>query len=181
MLRLPMPLLLAGVGAALLCATVSGQQQSTDAAPPILRVGTFDSRAVAAAYVRSDIFKRRFESLMAEYKKAKAADDQKRVQELEAQGKAGQDLLHKQGFGTWPVDDILEHIQAEIPKIAEQAGVQVIVSKWHIVYQQPGTEFVDVTDLVVKPFNPDEKALKTIQELRKHKPVPLDEIEKHNH
>jgi hypothetical protein len=109
------------------------------------------------AYVRSEAFERRFKGLKAEYEKAKATGDQKRVEELEAQGREGQELVHKQGFGTWPVDNILDTIKEKIPGIAKQAGVDVVVSKWHVVYQRSGVELVDVTDLMVEPFDPDEQ------------------------
>jgi hypothetical protein len=90
-----------------------------------------------------------------------------------------QDLLHRQGFSTWPVDDILEQVEGRIPAIAERAEVDVIVSKWTIVYERPGVEFVDVTDLMVEPFEPDEETLKIIEELKKQAPVSLEELEKH--
>lgn len=146
-----------------------------------VRVGTFDSRAVAIAYVRSEAFDRHLKGLRAEYEKAKAAGDEKRVKELEAEGPAGQELVHKQGFGTWPVDNILAKIKGKIPKIAKQADVDVIVSKWNVVYQRPGVEFVDVTDLMVQPFDPDESTLQAIKELLKRAPVPLEELKKHKH
>lgn len=162
--------------------TTLGAEQSGGKSPGAkVRVGTFDSRAVAMAYVRSEAFERRFKALKAEHEKAKAAGDQKRVEELEAQGREGQELVHKQGFGTWPVDNILDIIREEIPGIAKQAGVDVVVSKWDVVYQRSGVELVDVTDLMVQPFDPDESTLKLIQEVLKGDPVPLEELENHKH
>jgi hypothetical protein len=78
------------------------------------------------------------------------------------------------------VDNILETIKAKIPEIAKQADVDVIVSKWDIVYQRSGVGFVDVTHLMVKPFDPDEKTLKIIQETQKQDPVPLEKLKKHD-
>jgi len=117
-----------------------------------VRVGTFDSRAVAGAYYGSDAFHDHLKVLTAEYEKAKAAGDKKRVKELEAEGPASQELAHKQVFGTWPVDNILAKIKGEIPKIAKQADVDVVVSKWYVGYRRTGVEFVDVTDLMVQRF-----------------------------
>ena len=144
-----------------------------------MRVGVFDSRAVAVAYARSDVFRRGLNAMKAEHEEAKETGDTARVAELEAKGQAMQDLLHRQGFSTWPVDDILEQVEGRIPAIAERAGVDVIVSKWTIVYERPGVEFVDVTDLMVEPFEPDEETLKIIEELKKQAPVSLEELEKH--
>ena len=145
----------------------------------ILRVGTFDSRALAMAYYRSAEFVQYMQELRAEHEKAKAAGDEKRVKELEVKGPAQQELIHKQGFSTWPVDNILEKIKGKIPEIAKQADVNVIVCKWDIVYQQNGVEFIDVTDLMVKPFNPDEATLKIIKDIQKLDPVPLEELKNH--
>ncbi len=159
--------------------TVGAEQLEEKISGSKVRVGTFDSRALAIAYGRSEPFLRYIEGLEAEYEKAKAAGDEKRVKELEAEGPAQQELLHKQGFSTWPVDNILEKIKGEIPEIAKQADVDVIVSKWDIVYQGSGIEFIDVTDLMVKQFDPSEETLKILEELQKQDPVPLEEFKKH--
>lgn len=144
-----------------------------------LIVGTFDSRAVAIAYARSEKFMQYIQGLRTELEKAKEEGNEKRVKELETLGPALQETMHKQGFSTWPVDDILEQIKDKIPEIAKQTGVDLIVSKWDIVFQQSGVEFVDVTDQIVLPFNPDENTLKTIEELKKMEPVSLKELEEH--
>lgn len=146
-----------------------------------IRIGTFDSRALAMAWYRSPTFKEQMSELHAAHQRARASGDEERVKELEARGPTMQDLMHKQGFGTWPVDNILEKIKDEIPGIAEQAGVSVIVSKWDIVHQTSGIEFVDVTDQMVAPFEPDEATRKVIEEIREKKPVPLEQLENHQH
>jgi hypothetical protein len=144
-----------------------------------IRIGTFDSRAVAVAYGRSNEFKSQIDELMANYEKAKASGDEKRVKEFEAEGPARQELLEKQAFSTWPVDNILEQIEDEIPKIAKQADVDVIVCKWDVIYQRSEVEFVDVTDLMINLFDPDEETLKIVEELKATDPIPLEELEEH--
>ncbi len=172
-------IVLAGLAAYTTVGAVRAEQPEQKASGLKVRVGTFDSRAVAIAYVGSEVFGQYMKGLRAEYEKAKAEGDEKRVKELEAEGPALQALLHKQGFSTWPVDNILEHIKGRIPEIAKQADVDAIVSKWDIVYQRPGVEFVDVTDLLVKPFDPNEKTLKTIKEIQQQDPVALEELKEH--
>jgi hypothetical protein len=161
------------------CPSVGAQESQENTSGSKLKVGTFDSRALAMAHYRSEAFIHQMEEMRAEYTKAKEAGDEKRVKELEAEGPAQQELMHKQGFSTWPVDNILQIIKENIPDIAKQANVDVIVSKWSIVYQRSGVEFIDVTDLMVKPFNPDEETLKTIKEIQKQDPVPLEELTNH--
>jgi len=171
--------------------TVGAQQPQENTSGSKLRVGTFDSRALVMAYYSSEAFNRDNERLKAEYEKAKAAGNEKRVKEMEAAASnptlggegwpphpAQQELIHKQGFSTWPVDNLLEKINGKIPEIAKQANVDIIVCKWDIVYQRSGVEFVNVTDLMVKPFNPDEETLKGVKEIQEQDPVPLEELKK---
>jgi hypothetical protein len=146
-----------------------------------VRIGTFDSRALAMAYYRSDAFMDRMKEMHAKHEKAKAEGDEQLAKKLATEGPALQELIHKQGFSTWPVDNILDKIKREIPEIAAQADVDVIVSKWNIVYRQPAVKFIDVTDLMVKPFDPDEATLTVIKEIQKQDPIPLEELKRHQH
>jgi hypothetical protein len=146
-----------------------------------LRVGTFDSRAVVIAFAASETFDRQIKRLQQEREKAKAAGDEEKVKRLEAEGKNQQEQFHRQGFGTAPVDDILEHIKGELPAIAQRAGVDVIVSKWAITYRAADAQLVDVTDLIVEPFKPNERTKRFIREIRDQPPRPPEEIEKHQH
>jgi len=94
-------------------------------------------------------------------------------------GAAMQELMHKQSFGTSPIDSILERINNNLPQIAKQANVDVIVSKWDVVYQQDGVEFVDITNAKVQPFNLDEAVQAIIAEIQQIDPVPIEELENH--
>lgn len=146
-----------------------------------LVVGVFDSRAVAVAYARGPLNEKALQKKMAEHKKAKKAGDTEKVKELEAWGQAMQDRIHKQGFGTVSVKGLLEHVKRDIPKVAKEARVDIIVSKWDLVYEKKGVELVDVTDLIVRGFEPDAKTLKIIKGLGKWRPYSNEEIEGHEH
>ncbi|MHC4414881.1 MAG: hypothetical protein ACYS0G_06320 [Planctomycetota bacterium] len=143
-----------------------------------LRVGVYDNRAIAVAYATS-----RFNPVsekMAEFEKAKAAGDAKRVEELEAWGEKHQRQLHRQGFGRVPVDDLLAHVKDELPEVARKTGIDAIA--WHCDYASADVEQVDITTELVMLFDPSKKTLKTVQELRKHEPVDLDVLEQgHDH
>jgi hypothetical protein len=144
-----------------------------------LRVGTFDSRAVAIAWTGSEAFDRQLQQRIQEYKRAEAAGDHETVEKLKAEGRAGQEQLHLQGFGGASVANILDRIKDQIPALAEKAGVDVIVSKWDIVYQAPGAEFVDVTAPMIRLFRPNAKARPmNLKELEKTPLVPLDELKR---
>lgn len=136
-----------------------------------VRVGVFDSRAIAVAYYRSRNFSNIMKELHADHEKAKAAGDEKLASNYEARGRALNDLAHQQGFGTGSVDTILKKIKDQLPAIAKANNVQVMVSQWNLAYQEQDAKLVDVTDQLVKLFHPDEATLKVIQDLRKKAPV----------
>jgi hypothetical protein len=163
------------IGSCLIYTSLRAEDPSTKPAKAKLRVGTFDSRAIVIAYAHSTEFNQSLNKLKQEHDKAKADGDEKKAKELEEKGKSGQQMFHMQGFSTAPVNDILEHIKDKVPAIAKQAGVDLIVSKWEIVYQSPDAEFVDITNLMIKPFNPNDKTLDIVNELSKHPPIPLAE------
>ena len=141
---------------------------------PNVRIGVYDSRAVAIAYCGTPRQNAQIKQMMAEHKQAQAAGDTKRAKELKAQGRAGQKRMHRQGFGTEPVDDILETIKDKMPEIAKQAEVAAIVSKWDdkALAQYKSAQQVDVTDLIVAQFNPGKKQLKWIEDIKTRKPIP---------
>lgn len=159
--------------------TVEAEQSQEKTSGSNVHVGTFDSRALAIAYYRSEAFRRQIDEMRAEHEAAKAAGDAGRVGELEVKGSAQQELMHKQGFSTWQVNNVLEEIKTEIPEIATQANVDIIISKWALVYQRPRVEPIDVTSLMVKPFDPDEKTLRMIEEIQKQDPIPIEELKNH--
>jgi len=137
--------------------------------PTKFRVGTFDSRAIAIAYARSALFAPVMKDLKDKYEKAKTEKNEKAIKDLEAEGI----LMHLQGFSIGSVADILEKVKDNLPKAAQEAGVDIIVSKWEVAYKNPSIEIVDVTSHLVKLFNPDERTLKIIEGLSKQPPISL--------
>jgi hypothetical protein len=175
-----------GIVAALLGISAIGAdpaaKEPAPAAKPI-RVGTFDSRAVALAYYRkfyrSPEFTARLSKLRDEHDKAKAAGNLEKAKKLEAEGRGEQAHSHSQVFGSAPIDEILAKIKDKLPEIAKQAGVDLIVSKWTLAYRSPDAQFVDVTEPMVQLFQPDEQTLKIIREIPNHPPLSPEELKKH--
>ncbi|NNM31187.1 MAG: hypothetical protein HKO57_16855 [Akkermansiaceae bacterium] len=151
-------------------------------AEDIKRIGIYDSRSVAIAFVGSEVYKKTRGKLLAakmdEQRKAREEGDKKKLEELEAWGKAQQELLHRQGFSTAPVDDILAHISGPLAEIRKEANVQLLISKWDRkkLALHESAETVDVTVRLVDAFKPNERQRKHALEIRKHDPVPLDEL-----
>jgi len=141
------------------------------------RIGTYDSRAIVVAYAGSQFQKATMNDLVSRQQKAKKAGDEKEVARLEAEGRAWQAQLHRQGFGTAPVDDLLAHIANEVPRIQQDAGVTRLISKWNKpeLQKHPSAAQIDVTMTLVDAFHPSELQRKRALEIQMKPPVKLEE------
>jgi len=151
------------LSAACLAMAACSQQKSLEGASSKVRIGVYDSRSIAVAFSGSDLFNEHISGLG------------------EAEMKAEQKLRHKQGFSTAPVDDILDLVKDQLPGVQEEADVQAIVSKWDKdgLAEYESAEQVDITMSLAALFNPNEKQLRSAEEIQKHKPISLDKLEKH--
>ena len=154
-------------------AAMAGDGTVTNAAP--VRIGVYDSRAVAYAHFSSEAGQGKLKAQTAAAQAAKRAGDTARFQSLAAALRQTQDQLHRQVFSTAPADDALAALQGQIPEIEQSAGVATLVSKWDEaeLKKHPNAEQVDVTGQLVAGFKPTAKQLKVIAELQKQKPLPL--------
>ena len=139
-----------------------------------VRIGTYDPRAIAVAYAHSPLHQKLLASKMKEMKDAKAAGDQKKVAELEKWGESQQRLLHMQGFAGAPVNEILAEVKSQIADVAQKAHVDLIARQAD--WTSAGVEVFDVTDELVKLFNPNEKVWKTVRALRTQPMAKLEDI-----
>lgn len=137
-----------------------------------LRVGTYDNRAVAIAWFHSEF--NDLGKLHEQMAAAKESGDQAKIKELSDLGPKLQRKLHFQGFGRSPVTDLLEPVKDRLGEVAAAAGVDAIVFECNFAAE--GVEVVDVTDELVKLFDPTTEALNIIEELKKHDPVPLEDL-----
>ena len=144
--------------------------------PGEIRIGTYDSRAIAIAYAASKY--NPVSEKMKEHQQAKTAGDEDRVKQLEAWGQKHQRQLHRQGFSEVPVNDLLAHVKGQLPDVARRAGVVAIVRKCDFTAADVAT--VDLTNELVALYEPSEKTLGFVESLKGKAPVDLDEIEKHN-
>ncbi len=142
-----------------------------------LRVGTFDSRAVALAYYRSpeglDRMKPEWDRQLRD---AEAAGDSARVDELKLFMPSFQHLLHQQVFSTGSICNVLREIEDELPGIAQAADVDLIVSRWELPYSAPDIELIDVTPNLVALFELDEETAGFVAQIEDVEPLPLEEM-----
>lgn len=147
---------------------------------PTERIGVYDSRAVAIAWVGTEEFKQSLNALKRESEQAKAAGDRERAAALEKEGAAMQQRLHAQGFSTAPVDDILAHFQDRLAEIRLATGAAALVSRWDekALAQHSGAEQLDVTEKLVDALHPDDAQRKTALGIVRIRPLPLAEAQK---
>lgn len=158
----------------IIMSTLSGGSLASDDAPKgtKIRIGTYDSRAIAIAYVSS-----RFNPVkerMADYEKAKAAGDKVKMKELESWGEEFQRQLDFQGFGRVPVDDLLAPARDQVSKLGRERQLAAITMSCD--FTSGDVELVDVTDDLVKLYAPTEKTLEHVRAIRKVKPTPLTQL-----
>lgn len=150
------------------------RQDSTPA--QVLRVGTYDTRAIAIAHASSD--HNPVALKMREMKAAQAAGDKQKVRELEAWGQKHQEHLHYMGFSRFPVDELLAPVQGEVSGLAQRLDLDLIAP--FVDYRAGGVEIVDITGDLVAIYKPSDRTLESIRELGKHPPLPPEEV-RHGH
>lgn len=159
--------------AILLRAVPGGAQES---APANVRIGTFDSRAVALAYRNSDAHRESMKKMHQELARAKKANDEQKVKQLMLLGPSRQHLAHQQVFSNGSIIDIVPQFQRELAKIAAERRLLIIVSKWELPYRGDSVETVDVTSDIVALFHPTEQTKKWLEGLEKQPPLPLQDL-----
>ena len=167
-----------------LCSSAFAAEQQ--AAPPAkpekapAKIGVYDSRAIAVAYAGSKVHEAQLRVSTEKLKAAKAAGNTAQIAKLESQAQQQQKELHQQGFSTAPVDKLLALVKDEVARITADKGVGALVSKWdkEALAKYPSAEQVDVTMTLADAFHPNERQRKSAEEVQKHKPIPLDELEK---
>jgi len=141
-----------------------------------LRIGTFDSRCVAVAYGRSPEFMKEVDSIKTSHYKAKEEGNNELVAELEQLGPTKQVLMHQQVFSNGSINNILEKIKDKFPVLAKNNNVKMILSKWEIPFADDSFEYIDITDELVKIFNPDDATQKIIDNIKAMEPIPIEQV-----
>lgn len=149
----------------------SGQNATADRGK--LRVGVYDPRAVAIAYVRHNSDAEQLKKLSTDLKAAEARNDKNAAADIRAQGERLQTLRHLQGFSNAPVDDIMKSLADRLPAIAQEANVAMIVP--FVDFRDDSVETVDVTDKLVAQFSPDEQTREILADMKGVKPLPIIE------
>lgn len=138
---------------------------------PQVRIGVYQSRAVALAYFRSETGSKEIEALYKEAKAAQEGPDKQKAAEWKEKMQAIQGRRHAQVFADSPVDDVMEKMKDALPEVAKKANVAAIVPA--VSYKEQGVTTVDVTDLLVEACQPTEQTRKMAADLVKHPPAAV--------
>jgi hypothetical protein len=158
---------------ALLFCTASSRGQAKQQAEKV-RIGTYDSRAIAMAYVASKFQIKDVAEKKAELDRAKAAGDEQRVREALRWGKDRQRQLHIQGFGRAVVADLLKPVEKGVAQVAASQKLVAVTSECD--FHAEDVELVDVTDELVALYDPSPRTLQHVKEIRKVDPIPLAQV-----
>ncbi len=143
------------------------------------RVGVYDSRAVAVAYCgtpRHEAEIRRLDEALAT---AKRSGDAAQIKKADRAVWEARKRMHRQGFSTHPVDDILKQIPEEVKRVQKDAKVTALVSKWDEkkLAEHKKAEKVDVTERLIDALKPGDRQRRMALDIVKAKPVPPKQYE----
>ena len=138
-----------------------------------LRIGVFDSRAVAIAFYQSKFSntQQTFGDLRTKMEEAKGKDDKEAIAKIEREATLRQAMMHQQGFGDGSVINITGTIKEKMAQLAEDENLTAIVSKWELVFSSADIELVDITVKVVDFFEPNEKMKMMTENVMQSEPV----------
>jgi hypothetical protein len=145
----------------------------------VQRIGVYDSRVVAYAHFWTAEHQQWLKDKIAAAKAAKTSGDQAQFEKLSKEMADEQQRIHREGFSTAPADQAMAFLKPRLPEIQKRASISLLVSKWdkEKLASLKSAQQTDVTDLLVAEFKLDPKQLKTVEEIKKQKPVPLDKID----
>jgi len=129
-----------------------------------VRVGTFHKPSIVVAFYRSPLWAVTLKAKTAEMALAKAANDTKKVQELDAWGNAQQEMAHQQLAGEAPIANILEALAPAWPEIAKKARVSMIVAD--LPYADSSVQSIDVTEMLLDWLKADERTRTIVRGLK---------------
>jgi hypothetical protein len=139
-----------------------------------IRIGVFDSRAVAVAFYNSKFSN--VQQIFGEIgKRMKAAQDSNNTEEItniQEEAKMRQAFIHEQGFGKGSVSAIMEMMKDKIIELSNKENLNVLISRWELVFTSTNAEVIDVTDKITDLFEPDERIKTILQEMKKQEPIP---------
>jgi hypothetical protein len=155
---------------------LGSRSQERERVEQTVRIGTYDSRAIAIAYGNSEEGQAAIMSLMKEFRAAKEANNDSLVAALELRGQMHQKLMHMRAFSTAPVDEFFQAHAADVAAIARKAGVEAVVPEFELLWHGDVVKTVDLTEELAAIFHPTEQGMEWAKQTRGGKPLPLLDV-----
>jgi hypothetical protein len=157
--------------------SLDAQVNYTDQGKSKVRIGIYDSRVVAYAFTRSELFELEMKRLTDKLDSAKMAGDRVKIIGLEKNISKLQNIRINQVISTYPVIDIIDLINDSIPGIVEKYKVSAIVNKWAISYLNQDVDIVDITVEIARLFANENEIRRMYPPYGIPDPQPLMETE----
>lgn len=122
--------------------------QHTPARSARTRIGTFDRDGLARAWYGSETFRSRLARIDRERRRIEAEGDEGRAAELEAREAALRQRAAEGCADEETLDEILEVLRPQLPRVAEEAEVHAIAGR--ILHMDVFVEEVDVSDILAR-------------------------------
>ena len=137
------------------------------------RIGVYDSRSVAIAFAGSEKHEARTKAELAALKKAKEQGDKATIQQADEVVWESRRRLHRQGFGTAPVEDILALYPQAVKALKERRQLSALVSRWdkQARKRHAGAKQIDVTAELIELPGPTDRQRKSATAIQKIKPL----------
>lgn len=149
------------------------------ARPGVVRIGTYDSRAVALAWARSASHQRMIAAMASEAADSRRGGNIPRAEEIEQQLKQRQFMLHAVTFSNAPPTEALRSLQPHLEEVARKHGLVAIVDA--LDYRAQDIQTVDLTETLVDRFEPTAETRKLAHEMRNRRVIDLYQATQHPH
>ncbi len=142
-------------------------QQPPSSAEASVRIGVYDSRALAVAFAGSKAFEDELKPLMASYRSAESAGNKDEMAKADAKIKDIQARLHKQAFQGSAVDEIVATIPDALRSITEREHLQAIVAKSDkaTLERYSNAAQVDVSMELIEALHPNTRQLEIARKM----------------
>lgn len=160
-----------------LLTSFGGSKLRTESHNSKLKIGIYDSRAVTYAYTNSVMFKQGQQKINKENSEILKSKDTAKWKETMTKIFTEQYLLHQRVFATGSATSILKKIESQLPAVAKNAGVDIIVSKWELTWNDSNASLIDLTDSIAQLFVPIDKLGNVYTEIKKADKMEVDDFD----
>jgi hypothetical protein len=120
--------------------------------------------------------------MRAELASARALGEPEKIAAAEESLREAQRRLHRQGFGTAPVDDILALFSEQLEQLKQERHLTALVSLWdeQALAHYPDAQREDVTGALIEIPGPNDRQRQSALDIRNHKPLTSAQVENLN-